>query len=164
MAADLPRAMPVKAVAPPPQVWSWSGWYVGVNAGYAWGKSDTDCSFVPGVGSRCSGFAFPSTGPKGALIGGEVGVNWQYQNWVFGLGGDLSWVAIRDTTQFPRVDAAKTDQLSTRYDWLGTARGRIGVAAGPSLFYGTGGAAFARVKHDYVFNVFNQGQLTTLNF
>src|SRR4029453_3178084 len=111
MAADMPVKAPVRAVVPPPQPWSWSGWYVGINAGYAWGNSATDCSIAPGADSLCEGFTFPSTKPKGALIGGEIGANWQYQNWVFGLAGDFSGLDVRDTTQFPSVDSGKTDQL-----------------------------------------------------
>ena len=60
------------------------------------------------------------------------------------------------STQFPSIDFGKTDQLASRYDWLGTARGRVGLAAGRSLFYGTGGVAFGRVKHEYTHNVFNE--------
>ena len=52
-------------------------------------------------------------------------------------------------TSFPSVDPGKTDQLASRYDWLGTARGRVGYAVGQSLFYGTGGLAVARVKDTY---------------
>ena len=40
-AADLPRAMPAKA---PPAVvpivgYNWTGFYVGINGGYGWGRS-----------------------------------------------------------------------------------------------------------------------------
>src|SRR5712671_1806101 len=75
MAADIPagRPMPVKAVVAPVPAWSWTGLYVGVNGGYAWGNSATDCSITDaGSASPCRGVTFPSLRPSGALLGGEV--------------------------------------------------------------------------------------------
>jgi outer membrane immunogenic protein len=49
MAAD----MPVKAPPLPPPViapaLTWTGVYIGVNGGYAWGDSSTSCSVLPGA-------------------------------------------------------------------------------------------------------------------
>jgi outer membrane immunogenic protein len=135
---------------------SWTGFYAGIHGGYAWGANKTSCSFAVAALSPCDTFVFPGTRSKGGLFGGEVGANWQVQNWVFGLAGDFNWLDVSDTTQFPSIDAGKTDQFASRYDWLGTARGRVGFAAGRSLFYATGGAAFGRVKHEYVHNLFSQ--------
>jgi hypothetical protein len=146
--------MPVKA--PPPAiapVLPWTGAYAGVHGGYAWGHTATDCSFIPGIDSACQGIAFPSTNPKGGLIGIAAGADRQYQNWVFGVVGDFNWLHIHDAGQFPSVDAGKTDQISSRYDWLGTARGRAGVVVGQSLFYGTAGVAFGKVTNGYIHNI-----------
>ena len=63
---------------------------------------------------------------------------------------------MQGTTQFPGIDPGKgPDQLSSRYDWLGTARGRVGVASGNALFYATGGLAYGRVSHQYSYDVTN---------
>ena len=58
--------------------------------------------------------------------------------------------------QFPGIDPGKgPDQLSSRYDWLGTARGRVGVTGGNALFYATGGLAYGRVSHQYNYDITN---------
>ena len=50
-AADLPARAPVYKAAPPVAAYSWTGFYVGANAGYAWGHSNTTSSFhLPSTG------------------------------------------------------------------------------------------------------------------
>ena len=39
VAADLPRAVPARAPAYLPIGYNWTGFYVGINGGYAWGRS-----------------------------------------------------------------------------------------------------------------------------
>jgi outer membrane immunogenic protein len=152
MAADLPvKAPPAPAPATIP-VPIWTGFYIGLNAGYAWGQNSTTCSFVPGIGSPCEGIGIPGLKSSGGLFGAEIGANWQFQNWVIGAAFDWSALDLHADTLFPSVDVGKNgavDRLASRYDWLGTARGRVGYAVGQSLFYGTGGLAFGRVKDLY---------------
>jgi len=151
MAAD----MPVKAPpAPAPAAFSWTGFYVGLNGGGAWANNSTNCAFTPGIGTPCEGIGFPSLKSSGGLFGAEAGANWQYQNLVVGAAVDWSALDLHGSSYFPSVDAGKSNQIGSRYDWLGTARGRLGYAAGQSLFYGTGGVAFGRV-HDTYFNEIN---------
>src|SRR5205085_6961993 len=79
IAADM--RMPVKA--PPPvvaPVTMWSGFYIGLNGGYSWGRSRTDAVFavggvpiVPPAGSVLSG----TFNLNGGLFGGQIGYNWQ---------------------------------------------------------------------------------------
>jgi outer membrane immunogenic protein len=166
MAADLPvKAPPAPAPAAIP-VPIWTGFYVGLNAGYAWGQNSTTCTFVAGIDSPCEGVGFPDLKSRGGLFGAEVGANWQFQNWVLGAAVDWSALDLHASTIFPSVDVGKngtSDQLTSRYDWLGTARGRIGYAVGQSLFYGTGGLAIGRVKDTYSneFNGSNAGYFAT---
>ena len=42
MAADMPSKAP--AYLPPPAVYNWTGFYVGLNGGYSWGRTDVDYS------------------------------------------------------------------------------------------------------------------------
>ena len=78
-AADLPRAAPTAPTVFVP-VFTWTGFYVGANAGYGWGRlTDPTGTFT--------------TNLDGGLAGGQVGYNWQTGNWVFGIEGDIqaSW-------------------------------------------------------------------------
>jgi outer membrane immunogenic protein len=72
-AADLPRPA-YKAPVYVAPLFSWTGFYVGINGGYAWGDADW---------SGTSGSA--STKPAGGLLGGTVGFNYQTGVWVWGL-------------------------------------------------------------------------------
>ena len=122
--------------APPyvsPAYASWSGFYVGINGGYGFGKS----SWSGG------GFTTGDFDVKGAMAGGTVGYNFQTGSWVWGLEGDVaaSWMK---GTAGPAVCAPDCE---TKNSWLGTARGRLGYAAWNNwLPYITGGAAFGDIK------------------
>ena len=129
-AADLPRQAPLyKAPAYVAPVSNWTGFYAGLNGGGAWGTSNWT--------------GLPSDfDVSGGLIGGTIGYNWQMNQVVFGLEGDLDWSGISGTT----TAVPCTTSCETRNDWLGTARGRIGYAFDRFLPYVTGGAAFGNIK------------------
>jgi outer membrane immunogenic protein len=109
---------------------SWTGLYAGINGGYGFGKSN----WTDTTGASTGDFNI-----KGALVGGTLGYNLQTGFWVWGIEGDLDYSSIKGTDS--------TSCCTTKNDWLGTARGRIGYAAwGNWLPYITGGAAFGDVK------------------
>jgi outer membrane immunogenic protein len=109
---------------------SWTGLYAGINGGYGFGKSN----WTDTTGATSGDFNI-----KGALIGGTLGYNLQTGFWVWGIEGDLDYSSIKGT------DA--TGCCTTKNDWLGTVRGRVGYAAwGNWLPYITGGAAFGDIK------------------
>jgi outer membrane immunogenic protein len=140
LAADMPvKAPDYKAIDPG---FGWTGCYVGVEGGGAWGRmkqveSDPASPLFGGTEAR----------PKisGGLAGGTAGCNYQTGSWVLGVEGDLSWANIRGlandlppfTTAF--INGAKI----TSFD---TARGRFGYAVNRAFWYVTGGAAFANVE------------------
>ena len=131
-AADLPRQrMPAKAepVYVPP-VWNWSGFYVGINGGGGFGRSDFAAPFPSG-----------SFDTSGGLVGGTLGYNYQMDNVVLGVEGDIDWSNIRGSA----VCAGTI--CETRNDWLGTARGRLGYAFGNFMPYVTGGLAVGDIKN-----------------
>jgi outer membrane immunogenic protein len=88
MAAD----MPVKAKAPPPVVWDWSGVYLGAHAGGAWARTNWDSDFNCAVGVFCDSI---SQKPSGWLVGAQYGARWQWGAWVVGLEGTYSAARIR---------------------------------------------------------------------
>ena len=133
-AADLARPV-YKAPAAPYFVapFSWTGFYVGINGGYGWGKSDW---------SSTAGTA--NTTPKGWLVGGTLGYNLQTGVWVWGLEADIDFSTMDGTNVGTGICAG--GGCETKNTWFGTGRGRIGYAAGRFLPYITGGAAFGDVK------------------
>jgi len=144
------------AQAAPPMPMTWTGFYVGANAGYAWGRSD------PTLIHSASGPPFFMTGttqdppglsPRGFIGGGQLGYNWQTGQFVFGAEIDFSGLnakADASVSPFFVGKGANTFIWSSRYDWLFTARLRSGVAVAPNwLLYVTGGLAVTRV-HDSV--------------
>ncbi len=84
-AADMPIKAPVykaPVVAPP---YNWSGFYIGLNAGYSWGHQDNDLVVA------ATGATIFSNSDKldGFIGGGQIGYNWQSDHWVFGLEADF---------------------------------------------------------------------------
>ena len=150
MAADLPsRRAPPVLVAPP--VFTWTGVYLGVTGGYAWGTSSyfTDSFSASGLGDPTS-YALAASGrSKGNSFtgGGTIGFNYQVNSIVMGLEGDISYLNTRKSSAgFGVNNAGLGIAVATRAgvgNAFGTIRGRIGYAFGPVLVYGTGGVAFA---------------------
>ena len=127
-AADLPRGMPYRAPAAYAPMYNWTGFYLGIQGGGAWGDSDWNGLAV-------------SNSPSGGMIGGTVGYNWQGigSPWVFGLEGDIAWTNIKDTV------TCGAFACETKNNWFGTARGRVGYAWDRWLPYVTGGVAFGDI-------------------
>jgi outer membrane immunogenic protein len=131
-AADLPRPAYKAPIYSAPG-FSWTGFYVGVNGGYGWGKSEWTAS---GTGAGTGNFDV-----KGGMAGGTIGFNYQTGTWVWGLEGDIDASWMKGSTPCGGVDC------ETKNSWLGTARGRLGYAGWDRwLPYVTGGAAFGDIK------------------
>jgi len=128
-AADIPRAVPpVKApVLAPAPLYNWTGFYVGINGGGGWGSSHWDNPLAPVGRFNLSG----------GLVGGTLGYNWQFNQFVVGLEGDIDWANIKGTG---------FGCCTTENTWLSTVRGRLGYAYDRFLPYITGGGAFGDVK------------------
>src|SRR5215467_12573694 len=73
--------------APPPDHFSWAGFYAGANAGYAWGTTTTtDTVATNGLcWVRCG--AQWDTAAKGVTGGVQAGYNWQFGYLVLGVEG-----------------------------------------------------------------------------
>jgi len=106
VAADLPTMVPpppAPMLSTTPLAYNWSGFYIGAHGGWAFGDGAFD---------------------DGAVVGGQIGFNWQFNNFVLGVEGDGSW-----------ADVGGADSLET-------IRARGGFAFDRFLAYGTGGGAF----------------------
>lgn len=138
------KAPPVAVAAPV----VWRGFYVGVNGGTMWGKTDWD--YVPGPGS-----IEPKYG--GAMLGGQVGYNFQVNQWVLGLEGDMAWTNVQGTSACPN---ATFFSCQTEMDWFATITGRLGYSWERTLFFVKGGLAVADVTQQTIFNLGTNGSST----
>jgi outer membrane immunogenic protein len=130
-AADLRRPPPPAPVVAPMPIYNWSGFYIGVQGGFAW--ADFEHTLVA-TGATLTHEA------SGGLIGGTVGFNWQTGAWVFGFEADYAWADISRSVDTCFGIALVT--CKSGLDTFGTARLRLGGAWGPVMIYGTGGFAF----------------------
>ena len=156
-AADLPsRRAPPVFVPPPIPVFSWTGFYVGGQVGYGFGKDTATEVAVNGAAATYqTGF------PNGIVGGAHVGYNFSTQSLpvfgsalggltgaggVIGVEGDVNGSDYRGTAAFGgAVPLFNQDRMQIS----GSVRGRIGVAYDRALFYATGGAAFASFQDVY---------------
>lgn len=79
---------------------------------------------------------------------GRVGFDRQMGPVVFGLVGEFGKTEITDSVSaFSTTPASYT--MTRSIDWEASGRGRLGLAARNTLFYGTGGVGYARVKNRF---------------
>lgn len=101
----------------------WNGLYAGLHGGGGWGSIDTSLGDLD---------------LSGSLVGAHIGYLMRSGALVAGIevDGDLSQIGVGLTV-------AGLATMTANADWLVSARGRVGVLAGPALFYATGGVAVA---------------------
>jgi outer membrane immunogenic protein len=120
LAADLGRPPAYKA-APLAPVFSWTGLYIGVHGGYGWSDSQ-------------------GLDLKGGFGGGQIGYNYQINNFVWGIEGDIAGGEISQNEPFG------VPFVKVSFDTLASLRGRLGIAYGNALFYGTAGGGWGHFK------------------
>ena len=174
LAADMPvKARPMPAMVP---LYDWSGWYIGGNVGYSWGRSRTDVSYFTAAGTPIApppgSVTSSDTKLDGWLGGGQIGANWQSGQWLFGVEADIQWSGQKGSADFlcartavigatvvpsaclPGVTAlipagvpGASLALNQDLEWFGTARLRVGWLPAPTwLLYVTGGLAFGEIE------------------
>lgn len=116
IAADLGGRRPYYGPQPAQNLFNWTGFYVGGNAGWGWGSA-------------------LGTDPSGYLIGLQAGYNFQFASGL--LAGIETDVAISGIE-------ASAGGATFGLDYLGTTRGRLGYAMDRYMVYGTGGVAYGR--------------------
>jgi high affinity Mn2+ porin len=131
-AADQPAPMRLKSpIAVPKQ--DWTGLYLGGHTGYGFGQLGTGTNPLP-----LQGVLFPHS-ITGLLGGYQAGYNWQLRNGVvLGVEADVSFTSPLDQPkQIP-------GPFDTTFDYIATARGRVGYAFGALMPYVTGGVAWGQ--------------------
>lgn len=129
-AADIP----LKAQHLQP-VHDWTGLYFGAHAGFGRGHSNAVLS-DPSIATTSNSFG----GPIGGL---QIGYNVQLPSpIVLGFEADVSFPNYIDGNSVISTLATAKSYVIEQMDFTGSARGRLGYAAGPWMFYATGGLAF----------------------
>ena len=125
-AADLPsRKGPVAAPVYMPPAFSWTGFYLGANAGYGWGNVNAN--------------GFANVGDLDGFVGGgQVGYNYQMGQFVLGVEADLQGADLSSGNNLGLVNV--------KTEYFGTVRARVGVAFDRFMPYITGGWAYGNVK------------------
>src|SRR5215469_8911567 len=167
-AAERPVPAPAYAPPPPVPVYTWSGCYVGANAGYSAGRSTHTTVANSIITGGPLGVPPPALlgAPAGTSIAGDLdlsgfiggfqgGCNYQVGQWVFGFEGDGSATNKEgqnfETSIAPFAGAFSNTFISqTQERWLVTARGKLGLSGwgwfgDKSMAYVTGGAAWAKI-------------------
>ncbi|MGB3282668.1 MAG: outer membrane protein [Methylovirgula sp.] len=137
-AADLPNTKGPPMYAPPPPQFTWTGLYVGAQAGYEWGTTSAYLETYPG-----DVFAGTATGvsPSGVVGGGHIGYNFQITQFVIGVEGDFE-----GTSASASALEGGGALFHENAEIQGSVRGRFGWAWDRVLIYGTGGVAFASIR------------------
>jgi outer membrane immunogenic protein len=161
-AADLPIKAPVAPIAAP----SWTGWYIGLNAGGNWGRSETSTTvedstrppafFIPDGVTAINTIGLPTNFNTNGFIGGfQGGYNYQMGQWLAGVEADFEYFrsAGSNSVTGPLGTDSATITSSVRTNWLFTVRPRLGVVFNNWLFYGTGGLAVTNLRANWNFVV-----------
>src|SRR5215468_3098124 len=133
------KAPPYKA--PPIAPYTWTGWYIGANAGYGVGQGQGIFAFGPGAPGP--GIETFNAMPGGGFGGIQLGYNYQINSIVLGGETDIQGAGISDTrTCLLNCTAGSSALIDQKLNWFGTTRARVGLANGPVLSYFTAGAAY----------------------
>jgi high affinity Mn2+ porin len=135
VAADIPLKAPRIQ-----QVYDWTGLYFGAHAGFGRGHSNAVLS-DPSIATTSNSFG----GPIGGL---QAGYNVQLPSRiVLGFEADVSFPNYIDGNSVISTLATAKSYVVEQMDFVGSARGRLGYAAGPWMFYATGGLAFTGERY-----------------
>jgi len=123
---------PAQTIRATKQRHDWDGFYFGGHVGLGLGKSSATLSDTTSTAT---------SNTFGGPIGGvQLGYNFLLpSNILFGWEVDASFPNYIASNSVVAGLATPQNQVTEQFDYVATARGRIGYAFGPWLFYGTGG-------------------------
>jgi len=138
--------------------YNWTGFYAGVNVGGA----VNDSKYTLSPSGNFLGQQFVGDNPlrgdagdfeSGAFTGGgQIGYNYQYGCFIFGVETDFNYNGVDETQIVNRPLASPllgqfVHTVSQSFDYFGTVRGRVGFTPFDRfMLYGTGGFAYGDVS------------------
>jgi outer membrane immunogenic protein len=149
-AADLLPQKDAPVYVAPPTIFSWTGFYIGADVGGGWGENVAAIAATP-----ITPAGVVTTHLSGVVGGGFVGYNYQINQFVIGVQGDIQASGLSGATYSPLFDVTEKVRQD---EYLGAINGRLGFAFDRALFYAIGGAAFTHNSADH----FAGPALTTL--
>ena len=128
---------------PPPPPFTWTGPYLGLQIGGAWGPGAFDLIGINPANRRFFFFTASNT-PSGVLGGAHIGYQYQFNQIVVGVEGSVDGTSLRANSQFFAPGFIRNDILNAHatLDVEGSVRAKLGLAWDRALLYGTGGVAF----------------------
>ena len=136
-------------------LWTWTGYYLGINSGYSWGRSSTDALFSDAAFPGAAFATHQSFGFDGRVLGIQTGYNFQMGGWVWGIEADAQLTGEHANPKFicpdgicnPAGPVVGSFDQGQKLEWFSTLRARFGAAVTPdALVYVTGGAAVAGLR------------------
>lgn len=127
-------AMPAAARAadlPVPAPFSWTGFYLGANVGWA---PDTWTGTLLGP-------SFSATSNGRFIAGGQAGFNYQIGAFVAGVEAEGDWVA-QNNSDYGVATPVESLQVASNDTWIATLAARFGFAVDRALFYGKAGGGW----------------------
>ncbi len=149
---DTPPAYPVQPPPGIPPVYDWTGFYVGINAGASWGRTQWE--------SDPDGTQGTVTGSTG-LFGGTIGYNSQNIG-AFVLGEEFDFNYRPYSFTIPPASCAPNCEVTSQ--WFSTARLRFGYSVDRFMPYVTGGLSMANFVVDIVGQPFGTHEDVTFNW
>ncbi|MCE0722136.1 MULTISPECIES: outer membrane protein [Legionella] len=159
--------------AAPVPVAGWTGFYAGINGGYANTHNEAHArlstvrtlpsaastSALAAATSVTAGTSSFSSNKDSFIGGGQIGYLYSFNQFVLGVEADIQGitpgteaVAAQQVVAIPTFRTSRIASnlsLTQSIDYLGTVRARIGVLATPSLlFAATGGYAYGGIRSD----------------
>lgn len=156
--STLSLGVPAMAADIVEEAYDWSGVYGGVFAGVGYTSSDWDGVDDSAVSPPVD--VDESLNDTTLLLGALAGINFQHDQWVFGAEADIAWF---DSKEHEHLDGSEGLDLTSEIDLLGSLRARAGYAADRTLFYVTGGLAFADAEHTWDDGSFTPGNIFDLS-
>ena len=152
-AADLPSVKEAPVVVAPTPVFTWTGFYVGADIGAGWGNKNIQ---VPASPLNPQTSVNPSF--TGIVGGGFVGYNYQINQFVIGVQGDIQGAGLQGNGYNVLTDS-NTDVTQ---NWFGAVNGRLGFVYDRALIYAIGGAAWTEEDHTVSAGPYTTALLTGL--